>query len=80
MGIAVKLTETSWGYELKTDEITILFGAMRAQTVDLRKAFPDFQFTRLKQIHSDAVLETTRQGEKYRIRCYHRRLRTDFYF
>ena len=61
----MNLTETSWGYELKTDEITILFGGMKAQTVDLRKAFPDLQFTRLKQIHSDAVLETNRYSPDY---------------
>lgn len=65
MGTAVNLAETSWGYELKTNEITILFGAKSAQTVDLRKAFPDFQFTRLKQIHSDAVLHTTCQSPDY---------------
>lgn len=65
MGIAVKLTETSWGYELRTNDLMILFGGKEAQTADLRRSFPDFQFTRLKQIHSDAVLETNRYSSDY---------------
>lgn len=61
----MNLTENSWGFEFKTDEITILFGAKNAQTVDLRKAFPDLHITRLKQIHSDAVLETNFASPDY---------------
>ncbi|KYG66599.1 hypothetical protein AZI86_06020 [Bdellovibrio bacteriovorus] len=63
----MNLTETAWGYELKTEEITILFGAMKAQTADLRKAFPDLKLTRLKQIHSDAILETHPLSPDYEI-------------
>lgn len=65
MGIAVNLTETPLGYELKTDEITILFGGVKAQVAELQKAFPQFQFVRLKQIHSEAVLETNSFSPDY---------------
>lgn len=63
----MNIIETPWGYELKTDEVTVLFGGMKAQTVDLRKAFPNIQFTRLKQIHSDAILKTDRTTPDYEL-------------
>ena len=67
MGLAVNLNETKFGYELRTAQITILLGGIEAQTDRLREAYPEFTFTRLKQIHSDAVVCTTSKSEDYQV-------------
>lgn len=67
MGLAVNLEETKYGYELRTPQITILLGTKLAQTDHLREVYPQFKFARLKQIHSDAVVETTLQSEDYAV-------------
>ncbi len=61
----MNLVETAFGYEFKTDDITILFGGVKAQVSELQKNFSQFQFVRLKQIHSEAVLETNSYSPDY---------------
>lgn len=65
MGLALNLNETEWGYELKTDDFVILFGGAKAQSSELKKVFPELRFVRLKQIHSEAVLETSLSSPDY---------------
>lgn len=54
----MNIVKTELGYELKTPELTIFFGGVRSQTDLLREVYPAFKFIRLKQIHSDAIVES----------------------
>ncbi|MEN0058533.1 MAG: peptidoglycan editing factor PgeF [Bdellovibrio sp.] len=55
----MNLKTTHYGQELETPEITLLFGNKEAQWSSLRAAYPHYEFVRLKQIHSDAIVEST---------------------
>lgn len=52
----MSLTLTELGYELQTPQYTVFFGGVKAQLNDLKAAYPQVEFVRLKQIHSDAVI------------------------
>lgn len=54
----MNIVKTELGYELKTPELTIFFGGVRSQTDLLKELYPTFNFIRLKQIHSDAIVES----------------------
>jgi polyphenol oxidase len=45
------------GHFFENAEITVFFGDKHSTLVDVQKAFPDFQFSVLKQTHSDIVIE-----------------------
>ncbi len=67
MGFAVNLEKTPLGYELKTPHITAFFGGAAAPLADLKSAYPQFDFVRLKQIHSDAVIESKDNSLDYQV-------------
>lgn len=54
----MKIVKTELGYELKTPDLTIFFGGIHSQTELLKEIYPSFDFIRLKQIHSDAIVES----------------------
>ncbi|WP_374029421.1 peptidoglycan editing factor PgeF [Bdellovibrio bacteriovorus] len=54
----MNLEQTHLGYELKTPHLTVFFGGINAPLSTLAEAYPQFTLVRLKQIHSDAVVET----------------------
>ncbi|MGE5087284.1 MAG: peptidoglycan editing factor PgeF [Bacillota bacterium] len=54
----MNLHKTDLGYELKTPEVTLFFGGVESQLPKLRETYPDFKFTRVKQVHSDVVVES----------------------
>ena len=62
MGILKMIHETELGFEILSDKLLIFFGKSSATTDSLKKAYPQFEFARLKQIHSDAVVETKDTG------------------
>lgn len=69
MGSGVNLEQTQFGYEIRTPNITVLMGGVGAQLQDLAKAYPQYQLMRLKQIHSDTVVESVVQSEDYQIQA-----------
>lgn len=54
----MNLDQTKLGYEIRTPSYTVFFGGQESQLPSLKVAYPDFDFVRLKQIHSDAVIES----------------------
>ncbi|MNJ91172.1 Laccase domain protein YfiH [compost metagenome] len=54
----MNVDQTKLGYEIRTPAYTIFFGGTEAQMPALKIAYPDYEFVRLKQIHSDAVVES----------------------
>lgn len=67
MGLAVNLRQTNLGYEIRTPQLTMLFGGVESQLPNLKLAYPQFDFTRVKQIHSDAVVESKDMSLDYQI-------------
>lgn len=63
----MNLEKTSLGYELKTPSITAFFGTAVAPLAEIQKAYPHIQFIRLKQIHSDAVVESNDPSLDYQV-------------
>lgn len=54
----MNIRKTHLGYEIKTPETTMLFGGIESLLPNLKAAYPDFKFTRVKQIHCDIVVES----------------------
>lgn len=69
MGSGVNLEQTQLGYEIRTPNITVFMGGVGAQLQDLARAYPQYQMMRLKQIHSDTVVESVAQSEDYQIQA-----------
>jgi YfiH family protein len=58
--------ETNLGYLLETPELVVLFGGIKANLVNLQASFPSFGFVRVKQTHSDIVIETREVDDDYK--------------
>lgn len=63
----MNLNKTALGYELKTPSITAFFGTALASLSEIQKVYPQIAFMRLKQIHSDAVVESNDPSLDYQI-------------
>lgn len=57
--------ETPFGYEIQNSKFTVFFGGCRAQLCALQELYPQYQFLRLKQIHSDAIVESSHNSPDY---------------
>lgn len=63
----MNLEQTQFGYEMRTPQITVFMGGLQAQLPQLAQAYPEYQLVRVKQIHSDAVVETINPTLDYQI-------------
>ena len=63
----LKLSETKLGIEIKTPNFTVFFGGVDSQLPNLKTAYPELSFVRLKQIHSDAVIESKTVDLDYQV-------------
>jgi YfiH family protein len=63
----VKITETNLGFLIETSKITALLGGEKAQLINVKASFPDFDFIRVKQTHSDIVVSSTDKSLDYQI-------------
>lgn len=63
----MNLQQTPFGYEIRTPHLTMLFGGVESQFTNLKSAYPHFDFTRVKQIHSDAVVESKDTSQDYQM-------------
>ena len=63
----MNVQQTRFGYEIRTPKFTMLFGGVDAQLPALKEAYSQFQFTRVKQIHSDAVVESRDCSQDYQL-------------
>lgn len=54
----MNLEQTELGYEMRTPHFTVFLGGVNAQLTQLKAAYPQYNFVRVKQIHSDAVVES----------------------
>lgn len=51
--------ECDLGYTFKTDQVFGFFGNKRATQPEIEKAYPEFSFSKVKQTHSDIILEAS---------------------
>lgn len=63
----LNVSETKLGLEIKTPKYTVFFGGVDSQLPNLKNAFPELNFVRLKQIHSDAVIESNNLDMDYQV-------------
>lgn len=63
----MNLQKTSLGYEITRPELTVFFGGIHAQLDALKSAYPHFDFTRVKQTHSDIVVESVSDEMDFQI-------------
>jgi YfiH family protein len=63
----LNVSETKLGLEIKTPNFTVFFGGVESQLPNLKAAYPDLEFVRLKQIHSDAVIESNSLDLDYQV-------------
>lgn len=59
MGISVNFHETPMGFWGSTDSYGFFFGKKPAQLQGLKTEFPRFQFSRIRQTHSDLISEAS---------------------
>lgn len=63
----MKIDQNQFGYEIKTPTITVLLGNAASTIENLKRYYPDFSLVRLKQIHSDAVVQTEDPSLDYQV-------------
>ena len=63
----MNIENTDLGYEINAGEYQIFFGGVGSLLHHLKVAYPDHDFVRLKQIHSDAVVESPDSSQDYLI-------------
>ncbi len=56
--------ETDLGFELKTDQYLVFFGKKDSSLENLKKAYPNFKFKMLWQVHGNELLHTTSESEE----------------
>lgn len=57
--------QNNLGFGFKSDQFTIFYGNISAHIKNLKIHFPDFDFKKIKQTHSDIVLENSVDDESY---------------
>lgn len=62
----IQLQESDRGVEFHSENFFGLFGAKNSSVDVLRTSYPDFNFVRIRQTHSDIVLESDLQSEQVR--------------
>ena len=67
MGLNLNIRKTNLGYEFKTDHLVCLFGGTESQLPNLKKSYPDFEFIRVKQTHSDVIVESSDISLDYQV-------------
>lgn len=63
----MNINQTKLGYEIHTPHLVLFFGGVDSQLANLKTAYPEFEFTRVKQIHSDAVVESPDSTQDYQL-------------
>lgn len=61
----MKVEKTQLGYELCTNDITVFMGGMNARLQDLAQHYANYELIRVKQIHSDAIVECLADTQDY---------------
>ena len=61
----MNLKENELGYEIISPHYLVFFGGVEAQLPKIKFKYPEVDFVRLKQIHSDAVLESNGPSEDF---------------
>jgi YfiH family protein len=63
----LNVSETKLGLEIKAPNFTVFFGGVDSQLPNLKTAYPELSFVRLKQIHSDAVIKSDSLDMDYQV-------------
>jgi YfiH family protein len=63
----MKMTETNLGFLIETPKFTALLGGQKAQLINVKASFTDFDFIRVKQTHSDIVVCSQDKNLDYQI-------------
>lgn len=63
----MNLTETKFGFVIETEKVLMLFGGIEGNYKNICAHWPQYQFKRIKQTHSDICIETDLQTPDYTI-------------
>ncbi|WP_413582954.1 peptidoglycan editing factor PgeF [Bdellovibrio sp. HCB288] len=63
----MNIEKTPLGYEINANGISYFFGGKESQLDNLKKAYPGFDFVRVKQTHSDIVVESKDASLDYQV-------------
>ncbi|NUN04235.1 MAG: polyphenol oxidase family protein, partial [Bdellovibrio sp.] len=63
----MNIEQTPLGYELRTPHLTVLMGNINSRYDALKEHYTQFNFVRLKQIHSDAVAKSDDPNLDYQV-------------
>ncbi|WP_413292205.1 peptidoglycan editing factor PgeF [Bdellovibrio sp. HCB185ZH] len=63
----MNIEKTPLGYEIKNSHVTYFFGGKESQIQNLKVAYPHFDFVRVKQTHSDIVVESKDASLDYQV-------------
>lgn len=63
----MNIEQTPLGYEIRTPSLTVLMGNVNSQFDALKKHYKEYDFVRLKQIHSDAVVKSADSSLDYQV-------------
>lgn len=61
----MNLIEHELGYVIETEKVLMLFGGVNANIHNINKAWPQYNFKRIKQTHSDICIETDLNSPDY---------------
>lgn len=65
MGAGLNLEQTEFGHEIRTPHLTVFMGGIHSHFANLSQAYPQFQLMRLKQIHSDSIVPSSKDSQDY---------------
>ncbi|HEY8272811.1 MAG TPA: polyphenol oxidase family protein, partial [Pseudobdellovibrionaceae bacterium] len=63
----MKITETNLGFLIESPKFTALFGGEKAQILNLKSSFPDYDFIRIKQTHGDTIVHSNDPKLDYQV-------------
>lgn len=63
----MQVENTPLGFEIRTPQITVFLGGRKAQLPALAEAYPQFSLVRVKQIHSNVVVQSSDPGLDYQV-------------
>ncbi len=58
MGPSVNINDSPLGYEISFANYLVLFGNKKATFENIKSHYPQYEFTRVKQTHSDIIVES----------------------
>jgi polyphenol oxidase len=69
LGFAVNCNETDLGFEIKTLDFFAFFGKKESSLENLQRAYPQFEFRMLSQVHGNTLVNSTFDSENNSVKA-----------